>query len=36
MHKATTAESDFRQQLKYGYIKNEWVKVETNPSGVQH
>ena len=36
MHKATTTESDFRQQLKYGYIKNEWVEVETNPSGVQH
>jgi hypothetical protein len=36
MHKATTNESDFRQQLKYGYITNEWVEVETNLSGVQH
>lgn len=36
MNKATTTESEFRQRLKYGYIKNEWVEVEISPNGVLH
>ena len=28
MHKATTTEAEFREQLKYGYIKNEWVEID--------
>lgn len=36
MHKATTSEAEFRQQLKYGYITNEWLEIELSPNGILH
>lgn len=32
LNKSTTSEAQFREQLKYGFIKNEWQKIDLRPN----